>query len=72
MQAGTPEMEDEDRPRPKREFPELGSRLDGWSVEDLEAYVQALRAEITRVEEEIRRRRDLRGAAEALFRTPRS
>jgi uncharacterized small protein (DUF1192 family) len=63
-------MEDEDRPRRKREFPELGGRLEGWSVEDLEAYVQALRAEITRVGEEIRRRRDLRGAAEALFRTP--
>lgn len=65
-------MEEEDRPRPKREFPELGGRLEGWSVEDLGAYVQALRAEIERVEAEIRRRRDLRGAAEALFKTPRS
>lgn len=64
-------MEEEDRPRPRREFPELGGRLEGWSIEDLDAYVQALRTEIARVEEEIRRRRDVRGAAEALFKTPR-
>lgn len=65
-------MEEEDRPRVKRQLPELGARLEGWSVGELETYVQALRAEITRVEEEIRRRRDVRGAAEALFKTPRS
>lgn len=65
-------MEEEERARPKRAFPELMGPLEGWSVAELEAYVQALRAEIARVEAEIRKRRDVRGAAEALFRTPRT
>jgi uncharacterized small protein (DUF1192 family) len=41
-------------------------------VSDLEAYVHGLKAEIARVEAEITRRRDVRGAADALFRRPSS
>ena len=38
---------------------------------ELENYVGELEAEIARVRAEIARRRDVRGAAEALFRRPR-
>jgi uncharacterized small protein (DUF1192 family) len=38
------------------------------SVDELQAYVAELRAEASRVEAEILRRRDVRGAADALFR----
>ncbi|GBD43255.1 hypothetical protein HRbin40_00724 [bacterium HR40] len=64
-------MEEEDRPRPKGSFPELGGALEGRSREELEAYLRALRAEIARVEDEMRRRQAIRGAAEALFKVPR-
>jgi uncharacterized small protein (DUF1192 family) len=40
------------------------------SIAELEAYVAELRLEIARVEGEIVRRRDVRGAADALFRKP--
>jgi uncharacterized small protein (DUF1192 family) len=40
------------------------------SIAELEAYVADLRGEIARVEAEIVRRRDVRGAADALFRKP--
>jgi uncharacterized small protein (DUF1192 family) len=40
------------------------------SVEELQAYVGELREEAARVEAEIQRRRDVRGAADALFRKP--
>ncbi len=40
------------------------------SIAELEAYVAGLRGEIARVEAEIVRRRDVRGAADALFRKP--
>lgn len=45
----------------------VGRDLRGLSVADLEAYTAALRAEITRVEQEAAKRRDVRGAADALF-----
>jgi uncharacterized small protein (DUF1192 family) len=59
--------EEELRPRApagvKRELKTL-------SIAELEAYVAELRLEIARVEGEIVRRRDVRGAADALFRKP--
>lgn len=56
--------EEEVRIRPKAG---IGCDLAGLSVEDLAAYIQALKAEILRVEGELARRADVRGAAEALF-----
>jgi uncharacterized small protein (DUF1192 family) len=40
------------------------------SVDELQAYAAELRAEASRVEAEIVRRREVRGAADALFRKP--
>lgn len=40
------------------------------SIDELEAYVADLRREAVRVEAEVARRRDVRGAADALFRKP--
>lgn len=48
----------------------IGRDLRMLSVGDLEAYIGELKAEIARVESEIAKRRDVRGAAEALFRRP--
>jgi uncharacterized small protein (DUF1192 family) len=57
-----------DEPRPKPTAT-IGQDLRTLSVADLEAYIAALRAEIARVEAEIARKRDVRGAAEALFKS---
>jgi uncharacterized small protein (DUF1192 family) len=57
--------DEEDRPRPQGAT--LPRPLATLSVKDLEEYIEMLRDEITRVEEELHRRRDVRGAAEALF-----
>ena len=59
--------EEEVRIKPKTG---IGRDLSPLSVADLEAYIVALEAEIARVKAEIARRRDVRGAAEALFRRP--
>ena len=48
----------------------VGQSLEGLSVAELEAYLAELRGEIRRVEAELARRRDIRGAAEALFGRP--
>jgi uncharacterized small protein (DUF1192 family) len=58
---------DEDEPRPKPETGP-GRNLERMSVVELEAYVAELRAEIVRVEAVLAQRRDVRSAAEALFR----
>jgi uncharacterized small protein (DUF1192 family) len=57
--------EEEARPKP---VAGVGRDLRQLSVSDLETYVHDLKAEIARVEAELARRRDVRGAAEALFR----
>lgn len=44
--------------------------LAGLSIEELEAWIAVLRAEIGRVEVELTQRRDVRGAADALFKKP--
>lgn len=59
---------DDEEARPKVTGAVIGCDLRALSVSDLEAYVGQLKAEIARVEAEIGRRRDVRGAAEALFR----
>ncbi|HEX6012130.1 MAG TPA: DUF1192 domain-containing protein [Geminicoccaceae bacterium] len=48
----------------------IGRDLYVLSVEELERYVGELESEIVRVRAEIARKRDVRGAAEALFRRP--
>ncbi len=58
---------EEDEVRPERTVPELGGSLERMSVEELEAYLEALKAEIVRVETELARKRAVRDAAEALF-----
>ena len=59
-------MSDDDESRPHR--PAAGGRdLRTLSIEDLEAHIQALRAEIGRTEAEIGKRHEVRRAAEALF-----
>ena len=59
---------DEEDLRPRTARAELARDLRTLSVEDLRAYVLELRNEMERVEAEIARRQDVRGAAEALFR----
>lgn len=44
--------------------------LEGWGVEELHAYVAALRAEIARAEAAILQRQSHRSAADALFGNP--
>lgn len=58
-------MQDEDD-RPARRAPQPVA-LATLSVADLEARIAELRAEIERTEAELARRRDVRSAAEALF-----
>lgn len=60
-------MEEEPRPKPSTS---VRRDLRSLSVADLEAYIAELQAEIARVEAEIARQRDVRSAAEALFRRP--
>ena len=48
----------------------IGRDLYNLSVAELEQFIGELEAEIVRVRGEIRRKRDVRGAAEALFRRP--
>ncbi len=57
---------EEDEPRPKPTAGP-GRNLDRMSVIELEAYLGELRAEILRVEAAVARHRDMRSAAEALF-----
>ncbi len=59
---------DEDEPRPRQPAATgLGRDLRTLSVADLEAYIKAMEDEVARVRAELVRRRDVRGAAEALF-----
>lgn len=48
----------------------IGRELRTMSVDEMRAYVASLKAEIVRVEAELARRSDVRGAAEALFKRP--
>ena len=48
----------------------IGRDLYQLSVAELEHFIGELEAEIARVRVEIQRKRDVRGAAEAMFRRP--
>jgi uncharacterized small protein (DUF1192 family) len=48
----------------------IGRDLYQLSVAELESFIGELEAEIARVRVEIQRKRDVRGAAEAMFRRP--
>lgn len=58
-------FEDEDD-RPKRGAPKE-RKLEGLSIEELEAYIGKLEAEISRARAAIEAQQSVRGAAEALF-----
>jgi uncharacterized small protein (DUF1192 family) len=61
--------EDEDAPIRKRRWLEP-LMLDSLGVEELHAYIEALKGEIGRVEADINRKQSHRGAADAFFRKP--
>jgi uncharacterized small protein (DUF1192 family) len=44
--------------------------LSRWSVEELEAYIARLEAEVVRARDQIAAKQSVRGAAEALFKKP--
>jgi uncharacterized small protein (DUF1192 family) len=48
----------------------IGRDLCNLSVAELEQFIGELEAEIVRVRAEIKRKQDVRGAAEAMFRRP--
>ena len=48
----------------------IGRDLYNLSVAELEQFIGELEAEIVRVRAEIQRKRDVRGAAEAMFKRP--
>ena len=63
-------MEDDEPRAPRKRLEPL--RLDPLGVTELQAYIGELRVEIERAEAEIARKRQHRGAAEAVFGRPRS
>ena len=60
---------DWDEPKPKKTGWEVGARLDGLSIKELEALKEALRAEIERIGAEADRKRAHEAAAASLFKT---
>jgi len=59
--------EEDEKPKPKRL---VSLPLDRLGVEELEAYIGELRAEIARTEGEIARKRDHRSVADSFFKRP--
>ena len=57
----------DDEPRPSPAAHELGQKLDGLSVADLDQRIAMLREEITRLEDEKRRKGAANDAAEMAF-----
>lgn len=66
---GQAAMIEEDEPKPKRRRLEP-PLLDTWGEAELESYIGELRAEISRTEAEIDRKRGHRAVADAFFRPP--
>ena len=60
--------DDEDLPKPKSRLPKLV--LDPLGIAELQSYIVELKEEIIRVEGEIARKQNHRGAADAFFRRP--
>ncbi len=50
-----------------RDTPAKPKDLSGWNIEDLEAYIENMRAEIDRAQAMIDAKRNLSSAADALF-----
>ena len=61
-------LNDEEEQRPQKRL--TNPKLDALGVAELEAYIAELRAEITRAEGEIARKRDHRSEADRFFRRP--
>jgi uncharacterized small protein (DUF1192 family) len=61
-------MEEPEGPRPRNRF--VPPVTDRWSVDDLRAYIAALREEIARAEAEIGKREASKAAADLLFKRP--
>ena len=61
-------MQDDDLPTQRRARLETPP-LDPWGVEELQAYIRDLRAEIARAESAIDRKQSHRNAADAFFKT---
>jgi uncharacterized small protein (DUF1192 family) len=61
-------IEEDEAPRKRPGF--VPAVLDGWSVADMDAYLEALEAEIARVRAAREARGSVRAAADALFRQP--
>jgi len=59
-----------DEPRPPKGLTVQPARFDGCDVEELQAYITALREEILRAETAITARKAVRDAAENFFRKP--
>ena len=60
--------DEEPLPRPRARLERL--TLDMLGIEELNAYIDELKAEIARVEEDIGRKQSHRSAADAFFRKP--
>jgi uncharacterized small protein (DUF1192 family) len=60
-------MFDEEESRPKKQVFIEQRVLDPVSVADLRLYIEALKAEITRAEDEIARKQGARGHADSFF-----
>ncbi len=56
------DLEPRDRPQPKK-------NLEVMSLEELQDYIAALKAEIERAEEEIAKKQDHRSSADAFFKS---
>ena len=60
--------DEEPLPRPRARLERL--TLDMLGIEELNAYIDELKAEIARIEEDIGRKQSHRSAADAFFRKP--
>lgn len=58
---------DEDQPRPRPDKHEIGMVLDALSVDELHQRIVDLKAEITRLEQEIKKKSSSRSEADAFF-----
>lgn len=63
-------MHEDEAAEPRRQARLTRLALDSLSVEELDAYIGELRAEIARVEADIGRKQSHRSAADAFFRRP--